>query len=114
MKSGADVRDLEQQFREIQKVSFGSHENFKCPLEYLRELVPYDSSSGSRMTGFVCDKTLIIREQDPDIWEKYLNEAPAALSEFNIALYNAIKLDDKSQSTFSLGHGIEHLLMDTA
>lgn len=101
MKSGADMRDLGRRFEEIKKMP-QSRASFKSPLESLRELVPWDDSSDNKMREFVCDEGLIIRQQEPDLWEEYLNEAPVALAEFNKALSGAIRQDDDWSSTSSL------------
>ena len=102
MKSGTDVRSLQRQFREITRAPSKNHDGFKCPLESLRELVPLDGGFSSRMTEFHCDETLIIREQDVDMWGKCFNEAPEALREFNKALSGAIDLDHEWKGTFPL------------
>ena len=93
------MSDLRRQFEGIKALP-GSRDKFNSPLETLRELVPLDRSSVSQ-TDFVCDPGLIIRDQDPDMWGKYLREAPDALKEFNGALGGAILLDKEFKGASS-------------
>ncbi|KAI0734822.1 RdRP-domain-containing protein [Fomitopsis betulina] len=93
MKSGADIHDLRRRFQVIKKIDMRSCASFKNPLDSLRGLIPLGDGPDSKIREFVCDERLIIREQDPDLWEQCMSEAPAALAEFNKALSGAISLD---------------------
>lgn len=99
MKSGADIHDLRRRFQVIKKIDMRSCASFKNPLDSLRGLIPLGDGPDSKIREFVCDERLIIREQDPDLWEQCMSEAPAALAEFNKALSGAISLDKQWEST---------------
>ena len=68
---------------------------FKNPLDLLRELVP--RKDGAKMSLFTCDSALVIRDQDPTVWDDALQNAPPAMEAFNRELQQAIAKDSESK-----------------
>ncbi|KAH9928858.1 RdRP-domain-containing protein [Fomitopsis serialis] len=98
LKSGADMQKLRRRFNDIIKEArsvANRDPGFKNPLDLLRELVP--RKDGAKMSLFTCDSALVIRDQDPTVWDDALQNAPPAMEAFNRELQQAIAKDSESK-----------------
>ena len=96
MKSGEDCARLERQFKALQQqYSTRSLDNFRSPIQHLRDMIPHDSNNRPvPLDGTQCDPDLILREEDPQRWNRYTPEAPSIMQRINQALFQAIKADN--------------------
>ena len=96
MKSGDDPSKLRQKFRNIRGKAVASG-SYVSPVQMLRNMVP--ESSSTKITKFDCDPSLILRQQDPELFERFTVEARGALNQYNRELTVAIE-EDKNDGTW--------------
>ncbi|KAI0352487.1 RdRP-domain-containing protein [Trametes cingulata] len=98
MKSGEDFAKLEADFRALcSRYSAVHPEHFVSPLEVLRRMIPEVDDASSE--PLECDSTLILKDEDPRLWQEYIAEAKRVMPRYNKELSGAIELDRESATS---------------
>ena len=97
MKSGEDLAKLDKQFKRLcSHYASTMPDNFTSPIEVLRSMIPTADVSPPR--PLVCDPSLSLQNEDPDLWREYTAEAKRVMPQFNGSLREAIQLDRESDT----------------
>ncbi|KAI0655297.1 RdRP-domain-containing protein [Cubamyces menziesii] len=98
MKSGEDLAKLDKQFKRLcSHYAPTMPDNFTSPIEVLRSMIPTADVSPPR--PLVCDPSLSLQNEDPDLWREYTAEAKRVMPQFNGSLREAIQLDRESDTS---------------
>ena len=101
MKSGEDLAKLDKQFKRLcARYAPTNTDNFTSPIEVLRNMIPTADVSSPR--PLVCDPSLILQTEAPDLWREYMAEAKRVMPQFNGSLREAIQSDRESDTCRSL------------
>ncbi|KAI0368426.1 RdRP-domain-containing protein [Pilatotrama ljubarskyi] len=103
MKTGEDFAKLEADFRALcASYSVVHLDRFVSPLEVLRRMIPEVEASSPR--ALECDSALVLRDEDPRLWQEYIAEAKRVMPRYNQELSGAIELDRESSSSDFSSH----------
>ncbi|KAH9950119.1 RdRP-domain-containing protein [Amylocystis lapponica] len=91
MKSGDDPAELQRKFAALTGKARGASRPYISPVQRLRNMVPQQDLAN--IDKFECDPALILRDQDPGLWEDFTSEARSVLQQYNKALSVAIRED---------------------
>ncbi|KAI0637535.1 RdRP-domain-containing protein [Trametes polyzona] len=95
MKTGEDFSRLEREFKHLcRRHSIVRSDSQESRLQVLRTMIPHIDDVGE--CTFDCDPSLIVRDEDPHLWQGYIDEAQRAMPRYNKELSRAIQLDSEN------------------